>query len=476
MSPSVRIQLSIMMFLQFFIWGAWYVTAPNYLGTIGFQSTDIANTYSVGPIAGLITPLLVGLIADRFFAAQKVLGILHLLGGAIFFGAISTMKGDSPSPGLLNWGFFLGYMLTYYPTLALTNTIALKNMSDPEKEFPGIRVLGTIGWIAAGFALTFTKFETTIGMFYLAAGSSIALGIFSFFLPNTPPVNTGEKVSLRQLFGLDALALLKDRSYLVFLVASMLICIPLAFYYQIASRVVELTGMPIGTTMSYGQISEIGFMVVMPLFFKRLGVKWMIAIGMLAWVLRYLLFSLGAPTEIRWMIILGVVLHGICYDFFFVTGQIYTDKKAPESLRGQAQGLLVMLTLGLGMMIGAQVAGQIESSHTPQAAIDLNDAVEAKTKELNDATESGGTEATLAALGKEKGELRHKALAAIEWKQLWAKPAYFALAVLIGFVLLFHDRGDKQLEIADATPGGDDTEKLRGSDESNPYNPASEER
>ncbi|NND97333.1 MAG: MFS transporter [Pirellulaceae bacterium] len=451
MSPSVRIRLSIMMFLQFFVWGAWYVTAPNFLGTIGFQASDLGNTYSVGPIAGLITPLFVGLIADRFFAAQKVLGILHLLGGAIFFAAITVMKGDSPSPSVLNWGFFLGYMLTYFPTLALTNTIAMKNMSDPEKEFPGIRVLGTIGWIAAGFALTLTGFETTVGMFYMAGGSAIALGIFSFLLPDTPPVDSGEKVTVGQLFGLDALSLLKDRSYLVFVISSMLICIPLAFYYQIASRVVELTRLPIGTTMSYGQISEIFFMLIMPFFFKRLGVKWMIAVGMLAWVIRYALFSLGAPTEIRWMIILGVVLHGICYDFFFVTGQIYTDNKAPESVRAQAQGLLVMLTLGLGMLIGAQVAGQVEASHTTAEATELNELVVAKGKEIDAAIEAEAPEAEIEALKAEKNELRHSELAAIEWKQLWAKPAYFALAVLIGFVLLFNDRGGRvSEEVADA--------------------------
>ncbi|QDT02977.1 Putative nucleoside transporter YegT [Rubripirellula lacrimiformis] len=440
MNPVVRVQLSIMMFLQFFVWGAWYVTAPNFLQTIGFDASDLGNTYSVGPIAGLITPLLVGLIADRFFSAQKVLAILHLLGGGILFAAVAVMKGESPSPSVLNWGFFMGYMLTYYPTLALTNTIAMKNMSNPETEFPGIRVLGTIGWIAAGFALTFTGFETNAGMFYMAAGAAIALGVFSFFLPDTPPVQSDEKISVRQLFGLDALALLKDRSYAVFLISSMLICIPLAFYYQIASRVVELSRLPIGTTMSYGQISEIVFMLIMPFFFKRLGVKWMLAIGMLAWVIRYALFAVGATDQIRWMIIGGIILHGICYDFFFVTGQIYTDKKAPPAMRAQAQGLLVMLTLGLGMMIGAQVAGQIEGEHTTDEAKAFNAQVVEKTQAITDANLQGVPEETVAALVAEKDELRHQELAAIEWKQLWMKPAIFALIVLVGFVLLFHDR------------------------------------
>ena len=266
MSLATRTLLSIMMFLQFFIWGAWYVTAPNYLGTIGFGAEDFGWTYSVGPIAGMITPFFVGMIADRFFAAQRVLGVMHLLGAGLMFWATQKMAGGG-SPSEINWIFF-GYMLTYFPTLALTNTIAMKNMTNPEKEFPGIRVLGTIGWIAAGFALTFGGFETNVGMFYLTAGAAALLGLFSFALPDTPPVKD-EKASIGQMLGLDALSLLKDRSYLVFIISSMLICIPLAFYYQIASRVVEHVELPIGTTMSYGQISEIFFMIVMPFFFAR---------------------------------------------------------------------------------------------------------------------------------------------------------------------------------------------------------------
>ena len=362
MSLATRTLLSIMMFLQFFIWGAWYVTAPNYLGTIGFGAEDFGWTYSVGPIAGMITPFFVGMIADRFFAAQRVLGVMHLLGAGLMFWATQKMAGGG-SPPEINWIFF-GYMLTYFPTLALTNTLAMKNMSDPEKEFPGIRVLGTIGWIAAGLALSWLGFEKGINMFYLTAGAAAALGVFSFMLPNTPP-ETGGKVTFRQILGLDALVLLKDRSYLTFIIASTLICIPLAFYYQITSRIVEMSGLPIGQTMSYGQMSEIFFMIVMPFFFARLGVKWMLAVGMLAWVGRYALFAMGAPDEVRWMIITGIVLHGICYDFFFVTGQIYTDKAAAKPIRAQAQGLLVFFTLGLGMFIGAQIAGKVEGQHTP---------------------------------------------------------------------------------------------------------------
>lgn len=440
MNPKIRVQLSVMMFLEFFVWGSWYVTAGGYLQTIGFNAGDLANTYSVGPIAGLLTPLIVGFVADRFFSAQKVLGILHLVGGLTLLAAVSVMRGESPSPSIINWGFFLGYMLTYYPTLALTNTIALKNMTDPEKQFPGIRVLGTIGWIAAGFVLTGTGFETTAGMFYLAGGSAILLGVFSFFLPDTPPVKSDGKLGLKEVLPFDALILLKDRAYLVFMICSVLICIPLAFYYQIAARVVELAELAVGFTMSFGQMSEILFMLVMPFFFKRLGVKWMLAVGMLAWVIRYGLFAVGASDQIRWMIILGVVLHGICYDFFFVTGQIYTDKKAPEAVRAQAQGLLVMLTLGLGMLIGAQLAGRVETDHTTAEAIALNEQVVEKNKEVEAAIAAGESEERITELNDEKAELRHQELASIEWMQLWAKPAFFAMAILIVFVLLFHDR------------------------------------
>jgi len=304
------------------------------------------------------------MVADRFFSAQRVLGVLHLLGAGLMWLAMQKMTAGG-TPTEINWIFF-GYMLTYFPTLALTNTIAMKNMSDPQKEFPGIRVLGTIGWIAAGLTLTWLGIETNISMFELTAVSALVLGLLSFLLPDTPPSQEG-KVTARQIMGLDALVLFKNRSYLFFIIASALICIPLSFYYQIASRIVEMSGLPIGQTMSYGQMSEIFFMIVMPFFFARLGVKWMLAVGMLAWVARYGLFAIGAPDEIRWMIIAGIVLHGICYDFFFVTGQIYTDQAAPKAIRAQAQGLLVFFTLGLGMFIGAQVAGSIEGQHTPKS-------------------------------------------------------------------------------------------------------------
>jgi nucleoside transporter len=290
-------------------------------------------------------------------------------------------------------------MLTYFPTLALTNTVAMKNMTNSGKQFPYVRVFGTIGWIAAGFALTFLKIETSIEMFYLTSGAAVLLGVFSFALPATPP-NTDSQVTVGQLLGIDAFKILKDKNYLIFIVSSVLICIPLAFYYQIASRVVEMVDLPIGLTMSYGQISEILFMLLVPVMLVRLGVKKMLAIGMLAWAVRYGLFAYGASSQQTLMVIAGVALHGICYDFFFVTGQMYTDKKAPEAIRAQAQGLLVMLTLGIGMLIGAQVAGAIESNCTPAGSTDL---------------------------------------AEIDWKTLWGIPAIFAVGVLAFFMVAFKD-------------------------------------
>jgi nucleoside transporter len=372
MSPLNYVRLSVMMFVQFFLWGSWYVLGPNYLAGLGFDGSDFGWMYSVGPIAGMISPFFVGMIADRFFATERVLGVMHLLGAVAMFAATAMMKIPLPEalagfrPDVINLLFF-AHMLCFFPTLSLTNTLAMHTMTNPETQFPMIRVFGTIGWIVAGNVLTLLKWDTSIYMFYLAAGSGLVMGIYSFTLPHTPPPSAGKAVSARQILGLDALVLLKRPSYLAFMVSSFLICIPLAFYYQLASRTVAQGGFTApGTIMSLGQVSEIGFMLLMPLCFARLGVKWMLFVGMLAWVARYALFTIGAPApSIWWMLLIGVVLHGICYDFFFVTGQIYTDQTASSEIRGQAQGMLVLFTLGLGMLIGAQVAGKVESANTP---------------------------------------------------------------------------------------------------------------
>jgi nucleoside transporter len=434
-----------MMFLEFFIWGAWQVTAAKYLGLIGFTGDDIGWTYAVGPIAGMISPFFVGVVADRFIATEKVLGLLHLGGAALMFAATRLMTGDSPSPAAINLMIFL-YALTYFPTIALANSLALHTMSDPSKEFPRVRVFGTLGWIAAGITLAYTGWGNTIGMFLLAAGAAAALGLYSFTLPHVPPPARGQEVSLRQILGLDAMVLLKNRSFLVFLVSSFLICIPLAFYYQLAERTVTQTGIANPPfVMTFGQMSEIFFMLVMPWFFAGLGVKWMLLVGMAAWVLRYTLFAIGAPDDIAWMIYLGVLLHGVCYDFFFVTGQIYTDMAAPPQIRAQAQGLLVLFTLGLGMCIGAMVAGRIEAHYTPPEVAQLKEeaqATAAQVEALEAARLKGEAESSDAELEAAREKLNEQTvgyLKRLNWRLIWGIPAALAAIIMVVFAVAFRE-------------------------------------
>ena len=397
-------RLCIMMFIQFFIWGAWYVTGPNYLETIGFGAEDFGWTYSVGPIAGMISPFLVGMIADRFLPSQVVLGILHLIGTAGMYVATTFMTVENPSPDTINIVFFC-FMLSFFPTVAIVNTVAMSNIADTEKTFPMIRVFGTIGWIVAGLTVSWLGADATIDQFYLAIGASALMGLYSFTLPNTPPPAKGTPFSAKQAIGLDAMSLLKDRSFFVFMIGSFLICIPLAFYYQMAARFITDAGMENpAARMTLGQMSEVLFMLALPIFLKKFGIKTTLLVGMIAWVARYAMFSFGADDGVVWMMIGGILLHGICYDFFFVTGQIYTDKIAPPEIRSQAQGMLVFFTLGFGMFIGALVAGQIEAAHTV-----VVESVEA---------------------GSEPGKM-------VEWASLWLKPAGMAAMVMLLFAFAF---------------------------------------
>lgn len=372
-------RLSVMMFVQFFAWGAWYVTPYLFLEKLGIKGTDIGWTYSVGPIAGMISPFFVGMIADRFFATERVLAFLHLVGGAIMLYAASVMRaglvdGATPPTAVFVNSLFFAHMLCYFPTLSLTNSLALHNMTNAEKQFPMIRVFGTIGWIAAGLTVSLFEWDKAVDMFELAGYAGLGMGLYSLTLPHTPPPSKGTTISAREILGLDALELLKRPAYLTFMVCSFLVCIPLAFYYQLAGAFVDAAGQSSPAfKMSFGQMSEIIFMVLMPLFFARLGVKWMLFVGMLAWVVRYGLFALASGDGVAWAVISGVVLHGICYDFFFVTGQIYTDKVAPSKIRGQAQGMLVLFTLGIGMFIGAQVAGNVDASNTVFSSTERDD-------------------------------------------------------------------------------------------------------
>ena len=429
-----------MMFLQFFVWGAWYVTAPRYLGQIGFDGSDFGSLYSVGPLSALIAPLFVGIVADRYFATERILGTLHVLGGLLMLYATTLMDPAAPAaPSTLIFVIF-GHTLCYYPTLALTNSLAMHNISDSSKEFPLIRVFGTIGWIIAGWTLAGLAWGDRVEMFYLTGVSGLLMGLYCFTLPHTPPPAKGKKASIGELLGADAFVLFKNRSFTVFIISSFLICIPLAFYYQLAERALGASGVAdTPFVMTFGQVSEIGFMLLMPFFFKRLGVKWMLLIGMLAWVVRYGLFAVGAPAEIRWMMIAGVVLHGICYDFFFVTGQIYTDQVATKEIRGQAQGLLAMLTLGLGMMIGAFTGGQVEETYTPATAIELNQQVQelgAQIGGLDPEADAAEVEQLTAA----QSEKSLQALRELDWRSIWIVPAALAAVIMLLFAVTFRER------------------------------------
>ncbi|MBL8728692.1 MAG: MFS transporter [Planctomycetes bacterium] len=365
--------LCVMMFLQFFVWGSWYVTAGTFVPAMQWDQSTTGWVYSAGPIAALISPLFLGLVADRYFASQRVLALLHALGGGIMLvlipGAIEAK--DAPS---FEW-YVLAYMLCYMPTLGLSNTVAFSHIDDAEKQFPLARVFGTLGWIAAVTLVSKgLEADTKPVMFVVAGGSSLAMAVFCLLLPHTPPPAAGKQVSVGELFGLGALELLRERAFTVFLVCSFLICIPLAGYYGFGNQFAATVWESPGFYLTFGQWAEVFFMLVMPLCFLRLGVKWMLAIGMLAWVLRYGLFSMAAgntpPTG--WMVLAGILLHGICYDFFFVTGQIYVDQKARPEIRGQAQSFLVLVTQGLGALIGAQVMTAIVKGNTDGAEVGWN--------------------------------------------------------------------------------------------------------
>lgn len=363
MRTKVFLQLSVMMFLQFFIWGTWYVTLGTYLGTIGFSGTDVGDIYSTVSLGAIIAPLFVGIIADRFFAAQQVLAFMHLIGGGLLY-FTSTMT----DPSSFYWLLLL-YAICYMPTLAIANSVAFFQLSDPEKQFPLIRVLGTVGWIVAGVVISVLKIEPTALPLQFGAGMSILMGIYAFTLPNTPPKAKGQTVNIGKMLGLDAIKLMRNPSFAILIISSLLISIPLSFYYNFTNPYLTEVGMeyPAAKMAIGGQGTEILFLLLMPLFFKRLGVKWMITLGMLCWVGRYLLFAYGNNEELIFMFYLGILLHGLCYDFFFVTGQIYVDKAAPEEVRSSAQGLITLVTYGIGMYIGSIVSGRVVDYFTVEA-------------------------------------------------------------------------------------------------------------
>lgn len=400
MKITTRIQLSVMMFFEFFIWGGWFVTLGTFLGNnLQASGSQTAMAFSTQSWGAIIAPFIIGLIADRFFNAERILGVLHLFGAFLMYRMANVPDFSAFYP------LVLGYMILYMPTLALVNSVSFNQMKDPAKEFSPIRVWGTIGWIVAGLSISYIfswDAQASIAngalknTFLLAGGASLLLGLFSFFLPKTPPrVEKGEKVSIGDILGLEAIRLLNNKNFLIFFVSSILICIPLAFYYQVTNPFLVEIGMANVTgKMTIGQASEVIFMLLLPIFLKRYGIKMTLLVGMLAWTLRYILFAFGDVGSLSFMLILGIALHGICYDFFFVSGQIYTDSKAGPKIKSAAQGMITLATYGVGMLVGFWVAGQI-------------------------------TDANLLADGSHT------------WKNVWVFPAIFAAAIFILFGLLF---------------------------------------
>ncbi|WP_153559203.1 MFS transporter [Roseimaritima sediminicola] len=470
--------LSIMMFLQFFAWGSWFATLSAAMD-VKLLGAFIGGAYAAAPIAAIIAPLFLGLVADRFFASEKVMGVLMLVGGLIMLAipAVATgaaefaaesadqlrgangvldadaflaqQSSENTQGRLLVW-MILAHLLCYMPTLGLGNTIAFTHIPHQD-QFPKIRVWGTIGWIAAGLMLGAAGWSATYNIFWMGAISSIALGLFCFVLPHTPPPLRGTRIDMRSLLMVDAFKLLTDRNFFVFAVCSTLICIPLAFYYGMTASFLTQTGFAeAGATMTIGQMSEIFFMLLIPFFFRRLGVKVMIMVGMACWVLRYLLFAYGAPSQVTWMLLLAVALHGICYDFFFVTGFMYTDQKAPKAIRGQAQSLLVFLTQGVGMFVGYHIMGGGTFFGLPLTIGPYGEQVTKAPQYVESLTAARGESASTSFFesftqmfsrslpeGIDQGLL---AETMAQWKDFWLSPAIMAAAILVLFTLTFWDR------------------------------------
>jgi nucleoside transporter len=387
MKPIVFTKLSVMMLLEYFIWGAWYVTMGTYMDAfLKSNGVQIGAAYSALAISTMISPFFVGMVADRFFAAQKIMGVLHVVGAVLLY--LATQIKDNTT---FYWVILI-YSLLYMPTIALSNSIAFQQMTDPGKQFPWIRVFGTLGWIIAGIMIGQLGIEKTVSTFHMAAGASLVLGLISFALPNTPPKGK----STESAIGTEAFVLFKDKPYFIFFIAAILVCIPLSFYYGFANVFFNEIGIEnAASKMTLGQVSEAVFILTIPFLFNSIGVKKMLLLGMLAWILRYVCFAFGNVDTGLWMLYAGIILHGICYDFFFVTGYMYTEKKAGAKIKNAAQGLFTFATYGAGMLIGTWFSGYTVDTYTTDVK---------------------------------------------NWQSIWMIPAYIAIGVLVYFILFFNGK------------------------------------
>ncbi len=359
---SVHVRLSIMMFLTYAVWGAWYMTINTYLtATLKFTGTQAGAVFGTTALASMISPLIVGLIADRYFSTERVLSVLFLLGGAVLWMVPRATEFGSV------YALMLLYCLIFFPAVPLTNSLAMRQMKDPKAQFPAIRIYAPLGWILISMIVGWMRLEAQATPFQIAGGLSFAMGLFSLALPHTPPggaAGTGWK----SLLGLDALVLLRDRSYLVFMIASVLACIPLTFYFSFTNPYLNAVGVVNAAgKMSLGQVSEVLLTLAMPWVFRKFSIKSVLLIGLFAWALRYTLLALGNAESGMWMFYLAILLHGVCFTFFFFTGSIYTDSVAPPALKNTAQGMLTFMTYGIGMFLGSLSSGWAVDAFTTVA-------------------------------------------------------------------------------------------------------------
>ncbi len=398
MTLTLFLRLQLMVFLHYFVWGAWFVTMGTYLhSTLKFEGAQIGLAYGSTAIGAMVSPFFAGIIADRFFATQRLLGCLHLVGAALLYYVSTTKSFGAFYPALI------AYTITYMAGHGLTNALTLHHAKNPAKEFPLVMLMGSIGWIAAGLVVSALNFEDSAGMFHLAAGAALVMGLYSFTLPNTPPKGAGAPINLRTMLGLDALKLMRDRSFATFMICSFLICVPLSFYFswmhifmgemKIAKTAMKMTG---------AQVSDVVFLLLLPFLLRRLGVKGILILGMVAWTVRFGLLTQSVQASgTAWMIFVAIAVHGMCYDYIFVMGRMYVDERATPDIRAATQGFHAFVTLGAGMFIGSMLAG-IVGQHYTNAADNSH-----------------------------------------AWKNIWLVPAVMSAVLIVIFAVLFKDGGEK---------------------------------